>query len=56
MKLLDPLNGLKFSQMHFFVHIAFFAVMFLVDKEHQFDKNKKPDGSHSLSMMAEQWN
>lgn len=32
MRLLDPLNGMKFSQMHFFVHIAFFVAMFFVDK------------------------
>lgn len=35
MKLLDPLNGMKFSQMHYFVHISFFLVMFFVDNKYE---------------------
>lgn len=32
MKLLDPINGLKFSQMHYLLHASFFLAMFFIDR------------------------
>lgn len=31
MRLLDPLNGVKFGQMHAIMHLTFFLIMFFID-------------------------
>ena len=57
MKLLDPLNGIKFSQMHYMWHLTMFFAMFTLDTT-VFDKtlvenkeNALHDHSHETSHL-----
>lgn len=50
MKLLDPLNGIKFSQMHFMWHLTMFFAMYLVDTEILSETLQQNHKAHSVNI------
>ena len=64
MRLLEPLNGLKFAQGHFIVHLAFFISMLQISIDEEFLKpilkskegegEKKPEKGKELLRFLEE--